>query len=335
MRENGFDILNRYCLTPRYDEFVLTPKGNIAFVVFDTSDHYRVQVYNPKKIEMGPSLEYERDKITQLQFSKDMHSFCYYSDFDAHPWASIQQKVDNSLRPKGRLVRSDEEGIVFTKPGNIVFSKVEKEAYTEWAPIEKPKKLPQLFTQSMPKIVLETRIQWSPDSNYIYVLDETGIWQLELDVIYFPLWTKVVNSDTITRFQLPKTGTYLLYETIPDPNAKGDDDLVIQLDSDLREWMYNLDDPYKLTRDIWLVDLIAINEDKKKPTIAEMKKAQGPIWLLDATRLLIPRKLARGWGASFNPIGKVINFSTLGGGYILNLDERQINEFLTTRYAYD
>lgn len=343
MGKDGFTLLNSYCLTPRYDEFVLTPEGNIAFVVFDTSDHYRVQVYNPNKIEFGNPLEYNTDKITQLQFSKDMRAFCYYSNFDAHPWASIQQKIENRLRPKGWLIFSEEEKryLAFAKSGNAVFSKAEKETYTEWAPIKRPKKLPQLFTQPMPKIVLKTQIQWSPDSNYIYVLDETGIWQLELDAIYFPLWTKVVNSDTITRFQLPRIGTFLLYETIPDTNSKGDDDFLIKLD-DFSKGVYDLRDPHKLTRDIWLVDTRAIDEEKKKPTVAEIKAAQGPIWLLDATPILLPIKLTRGWGASFNPISeKVISYSTFEGKHLLNLEKLPTNPdisidcVLSTQWAYD
>ncbi len=137
MRKDGFTRLNSYCLTPRYDEFVLTPERNIAFVVFDTSNHYRVQVYNPKERKMVHTLEYERVKITQPQFSKDRRAFCYYSDFDAHPFASLKQKIEGKLRPNGWVIYSSdsERGLAVAKDGNVVFSKEKKDAFTEWAPL--------------------------------------------------------------------------------------------------------------------------------------------------------------------------------------------------------
>ncbi len=195
----------------------------------------------------------------------------------------------------------------------------------------------------MPKIALDTQIHWAADSKYVYVLDETGIWRLELGIIYFPLWTKVVNSNTITRFQLPRTGTYLLYETLPDTNSKGDDNFLIKLD-DFSKGVYDLPDPHKLTRDIWFVDTRAINEkeENEKPTVAETEAAQGPIWLLDATSILSPTKIVRGWGASFNPISdKVISYSTFEGNYLLNLEKPPTNPMipignvLSTQWAYD
>ena len=251
--------LNFYSLTPRYDEFLLLPNGNIAFISFDTATHYIVQVYNPKEIAMDDPLEHESMKISQLQFSKDVQSFCYYSDFAAHPLASDKQKLSNLLQKKGWLI-TQKGGFTYTKSGGLIFSEKEKEAFLEWEPIVRPEKLPQLFTQPMPKINLETQIQWSPDNKYIYVLDETALWRLTPGSIFFPRWTQVVKNTNIARFEISPNGKTLLYETHRDSKTKATSDGFL-LDFGFDNDIYEIEDPYGLSRDIWLVDLTPINVD--------------------------------------------------------------------------
>ena len=325
--------LNFYSLTPRYDEFVLLPNGNIAFIAFNTTNHYTVQVYNPKKITIGSPLEYESRKIAQLQFSKDMQGFCYYSDFAAHPLASTKQKLANMLQKQGWLI-THKLDFGLTESGGLVFSKKEKEAFTEWAPIVRPKELPQLFTQPMPTINLETQIQWSSDNKYIYVLDETALWRLSPGSIYFPRWTQVVKSTNIVRFEISPNGKTLLYETRRDSKTKATSDGFL-LDLGFENDIYEIEDPYGLSRDIWLVDLTPINVDIPPYSQDELVLAGGPIWLLDVTKQLNSRKIIRGWGATFNPIGKTIEVSTLGGHYVVNIKTLTNSERLTTGYIYD
>ncbi len=325
--------LNSYSLTPRYDEFVLLPNGDIAFIAFNTTSHYTVQVYDPKKIVMNTPLEYESRKIEQLQFTKDMHSFCYYSDFAAHPLASSVQRLASRFRKKGWLI-THKGDFGFTKSGGLVFSKKEKEAFTEWAPIVRPKKLPQIFTQPIPKINLETQIQWSSDNRYIYVLDETALWRLSPGSVFFPRWTQVIIKPNIARFEISHDGKTVLYETHRDTRTKATSEgflLDLGFDNDL----YKIKDPYGLTRDIWLVDLTPINIDIPPHSQEELILAGGPIWALDVSQKLDSRKIIRGWGATFNPIGETIEVSTLVGHRVVNIKTLENNERLITGYIYD
>ena len=218
----------------------------------------------------------------------------------------MSKKVSLVLQPPGWMIYKKDGDFTPNKDGGLIFSKQEKEAFTEWAPIEKPKVIPKLFTQPMPKITLETQVQWSPDSKYIYVLDDTGIWRVKPIPTYFPMWTKVVNAKRVLRFRLSQTGNKLLYEITPDLKA--------QSDVEIRK------DPHGLENEIWLVSLDPINVEKAFPTKAEAIAARGPVWQLDVTTELSPRKIAKGWGASFNPYGKSVNYADLEGGKILNLE---------------
>lgn len=339
MKADGYFRLNAYSLTPRYDIFVQTPDGNIAFVTFDTVDQYKAHVYNPKKIEIGSALEYSDNKITQVQFSKDMRTYCVYQDFSAHTLASKKQKqiaaANRAIYKRdGGWIILTKEGYGRTKSGGIIFSDAEKENFTEWSPIEKPKKLPQLFTQPMPNITLETQIHWSPDSNHIYVIDNTGIWRLSLGSVFFPLWTQIVKNTNISQFEVSPSGTMLLYKTKPDPKAKTDTDyLVILTGSPIG--LNKLADSYALTFDIWLVDLSPLTDKIPSPTQEELISAGGPIWLLDATPHISPRKLTRGLDATFNPIGETIEFSTLTGQYGIRIETMETEERLGTGHIYD
>ena len=325
--------LNFYSLTPRYDEFLLLPNGNIAFISFDTATHYIVQVYNPKEIAMDDPLEQESMKISQLQFSKDVQSFCYYSDFAAHPLASTKQKLANMLQKQGWLITPNGD-FAFTKSGGLVFSKKEKEAFTEWAPIVRPKELSQLFMQPMPIINLETQIQWSSDNKYIYVLDETALWRLTPGSIFFPRWTQVVKNTNIARFEISSNGETLLYETHRNSKTKATSDGFL-LDFGFDNDIYEIEDPYGLSRDIWLVDLTPINVDIPAYSQDELVLAGGPIWPLDVTKQLNFSKITRGWGATFNPIGRTIEVSTFAGHRVVNIETLESTLRLPTGYIYD
>lgn len=325
--------LNSYSLTQRYDEFVLLPNGNIAFIAFNAATDYTVQVYNPKKIAIDSPLEYEKMKIVQLQFSEDMQSFCYYSDFAAHPLASTKQKLAGMLQKKGWLIIHKGD-FSFTKSGGLVFSDVEKEAFTEWTPIVRPKELPQIFTQPIPKIDLKTQIQWSSDNKYIYVLDKKALWRLSPGSVYFPRWTLVVKNTNIARFEISPNGKTLLYETHRDTKTKTtSEDFLLDLGFD--NHLYKLKDLYGLSRDIWLVDLTPINVDILPYSQDELVLAGGPIWPLDVTKQISSRRITRGWGATFNPIGETIEVSTLVGHRVVNIKTLKSSERLPTGYIYD
>lgn len=325
--------LNSYSLTQRYDEFLLLPNGNIAFIAFNAATDYTVQVYNPQKIAIDSPLEYERIKIVQLQFSKDMQSFCYYSDFAAHPMASTKQKLSGMLNKKGWSIRHKGD-FGYTESGGLVFSDVEKEAFTEWAPIVKPKELPQILSQPMPKINLETQIQWSFDNKYIYVLDETALWRLSPGSVYFPRWTQVVKNTNIARFEISPNGNTLLFETHRDTKTKTtSEDFLLDLGFD--NYLYKMKDLYGLSRDIWLVDLTPINVDIPPYSQDELELAGGPIWPLDVTKQLSSRRIILGWGATFNPIGETIEVSTLAGHRVVNIKTLKSSERLPTGSIID
>ena len=326
--------LNFYSLTPRYDEFVLLSNGNIAFIAFNTATHYTVQVYNPKKIEMSSPLEYESMKIEKLQFSKDLQSFCYHSDFAAHPLASTKQKLKTMLQKKGWLI-THKGDLGITESGGLIFSKDEKEALTEWAPVVRPKELPQIFTQPIPKINLETQIQWSSDNKYIYVLDDTALWHLSPGSVYFPRWTQVIKNTNIARFEISPNGQTLLYEIHRDTETKTtSEDFLLDL-GEFDNRLYRVKDVFGLSRDIWLADLTLINVDMPPHSQDELVLAGGPIWPLDVTKQLSSRRITLGWGATFNPIGETIEVSTLVGHRVVNIKTLKSSERLPTGYIYD
>ncbi|RKU09259.1 hypothetical protein C6501_15620 [Candidatus Poribacteria bacterium] len=262
-----------------------------------------------------------------------------YQDFSAHPLASEKQKQSAAAnrafyKRDGGWIILTEEGYGKTKSGDIIFSDAEKEAWTEWVPIEKPKKLPQLFTQPMPKINLETQIHWSSDSNYIYVLDKTGIWRLSLGAVDFPLWTRIVKKAHISNFQISPFGTMLLYKTMPDPQSNLGTDYLVKL-TGFPVGVHKLADTYGLTSDIWTVDLSPLEDKTPSPKQEELISAGGPIWLIDATSHLSTRKLIRALDATFNPIGETIEFSTLAGQYGVRIETLQNEERIGTGFAYD
>ncbi len=334
MNTTGYEILNDYSLTPRYSSVIQTPDGNIAFVTFDTVEQYKVHTYNPKKLEIGHALEYADHQVKQIQFSKDMRTCGIYQDFSAHPLSSKKQKQSVAVnraffKRDGGWIIITEGDYAKTQIGDIIFSDKEKENYTEWAPIEKPKKIPEVFTQPMPIINLETQISWSHDSNHIYVLDKKGIWRLSLGPIYFPIWTLLIKQENIIQFEPSPFGKMLLYKTIPDPT---DVDYLITLDFIK---VNQLADPYALTFDIWLVSLMSLKDEIPNPTQEELILAGGPVWLLDATPHLSPRKLTRALEANFNPIGGTIEISTLIGQYGVEIKTLESEVRSNTGFVYD
>lgn len=328
--------LNDYSLTPRYDILVERPDGNIGFVSFDTANQYTIRMYNPKKTEISQPLDNTDRKITQLQFSKDLRAWCYNVDFSAHPWASKKQKLRAAAnrayykRSSGWIILTEDD-YGRTKTGDLVFSDAEKETFTEWVPFEKPKKVPQLFTQLMPNITLETQVLWSPDSKYIYVLDRTGIWRLQLGSVFFPLWTQVVKKMDISRFEVSASGKALLYETALNPELKTADFLV-----QFEDQIYGAPDPYRLFYDIWMVDLSPLAA-KKVPSPIQKKhmSAGGPTWMPDTHNYLSPRLITRGLHATFNPVGQTIEVSTLDGQYGILIETMKFSSRHSTGRLYD
>ena len=336
MDEEGFRSHNRYDLTPEYKEFVAMPDGKIGFVKFETGNRYTIQAYDPKTGKMSHPWEGASIKMKHLQFSKDMRAYCVFMDKTPHRFATLKTKIERTLTRSGWYIYSkDHPDGVRSKSGDIYIPKKEKEIFTEWAPIEKPKKIPALLAQPMPKITLETQIQWSPDSIYVYVLDRTGIWRLEPDIPGIIKWTKVISVPNIKRFHISPTGTALLYEIVPDKHAEKKYDFLVKDDEIIRS--YKLDDPYGLMHEIWLVDLKKINIRKEAlAALSQMDDMEPePRWLLDATALLTPRKLLIGWGAAFNPLGKSISYNTFWGGYLLNLETLETEMFYSTSFKYD
>ena len=316
MDEEGFWHHNAYGLTPKYKEFVAVPDGRIGFVRFDTVDRYVIQSYDPKEKKMLRPWDGASIKMKHLQFSKDMRSYCVFMDQTAHPLASLKTQIQKKIAPSGWHIYTKEEGMVRTETGSIFFKKGENEAFTEWAPIEKPKVIPQLFTQPMPKITLETQMRWAPDGNYIYVLDKTGIWRVTPYPTLCPMWTKIINAPRISNLQISSTGKHLLYEVRPDLLTRSDEE--------------NKDDPFGLHNEIWLVDIETIIKPIR-PTREDAIAAKGDVWQLDISKELKPRIIAKGWGATFNPSGKAINYANEEGHFLLDFETlKSVRVFLTS-----
>lgn len=301
-RTQNFGI---HALTPDYKEVVTIPDSNsIAFLQYDPVEGYGVHLFMPDTLEEKRGFAYETGhSIEHLQFSQDGQYYCYFMPFIPHPFESkstkMKAQVARVLQPPGWVINKMEggRGPIKTKQGSLLFSKAEKEAFTEWAPIEKPKVIPQLFTQTMPTITRDTQVQWSPDSKYIYVSDETGIWRVSL-IVEFSMWIKIVNAERIHRFQISPIGTQLVYEVRPDIEARGED--------------AEREDPLGLENDIWLVDIEPILVEKKQPNPLK--------WQQDVTAEIKSRKVAKGWGATFNPNGESIIYSNTEECNIISLE---------------
>ncbi len=296
-----------HALTPDYKEVVAIPDSNtIAFLQYDPVKGYGVHLFMPDTLEIKRGFAYETgDSIEQLQFSQDGQYYCYFMPFTSHPFESkstkMKAQIARVLQPPGWLIKKMEVGTIKTKQKTLLFSKDEKEALTAWAPIEKPKVIPQLFTQMMPTITLDTQVQWSPDSKYIYVSDETGIWCVSLifeSPQWIPMWIKIVNAERVHRFQLSPIGTQLVYEVRPDMEAREEED--------------KREDPLGLENEIWLVDIEPILVKKKQPNPLN--------WQQDITAEVTPRKVAKGWGTTFNPNGKSIIYVNTEECNIISLE---------------
>lgn len=119
------------------------------------------------------------------------------------------------------------------------------------------------------------------------------------------MWTKIVNAPRISNLQISSTGKHLLYEVRPDLHKRSDEE--------------NLDDPFGLHNEIWLVDIENISEPIR-PTRADVIAAKGDVWQLDLTKKLVPRIIAKCWGATFNPSAKAINYANEDGHCLLDLE---------------
>lgn len=322
MENEGRNKFGGYCLTPRYLEVVAAPDGNISYVSLNSSNDYTITMLLMDEMKMIPRIATSDESVEQLQFSKDGQHFCYSLSFKPHPFQPTEIKLEAQL---SRLLHPD-RWMIYEKngkflqniKGRILFSEKEKEAFTEWTPIEKPKVIPQLFTQPMPKITLETQVKWAPDSNFIYVLDETGIWRVAPYPTLCPMWTKIVNVPRISNLQISSTGKHLLYEIHSD--------ILIRTDEE------NKDDPFGLRNEIWLVDIEKIIEPIL-PTREDVIVAKGDVWPLDMEKELKPQKIAKGWGATFNPSGKSISYANEEGHFLLNFETMKIVQMFSTGYT--
>ena len=317
-----------YCLTPRYLEVVAAPGGNISYMYSNSSIDYAVGMVLMGELKIIP-----RDEVKiisrmatidtpaeQLQFSKDGQHFCYFMTFKPHPFQPPEIKREANLsrlfNPAGWMIYDENGEYLLREKGGFIFSKEEKEAFTEWAPIDKPQVIPQLFTQPMPKITLETQVRWSPDSHYIYVSDETGIWRVAPYLPFCPMWTKIVNAPRISNLQISSTGKHLLYEVRPDLLTRSDEE--------------NKEDPFGLHNEIGLVDIAF---EPIRLTRTDVIAAKGDVWQLDITKELKPRIIAKGWGATFNPSGKVINYANEDGFFLLDIETLNSVQMLPTSYT--
>ncbi len=298
-----------YCLTPRYLEVVAAPHGNISCLYWHSSKDYAIALVLMDKVMMRPHIATSNGPIEQLQFSKDGQHFCYFVPLEPHPFQSPEMKravkLSRVFNPAGWMIQETNGKVLQNKKGRLFFSEEEKKAFTEWAPIEKPKVIPQLFAQAMPKITLETQVRWAPDGNYIYVWDETGIWRVAPYPTLCPMWTKIVNTPRISNLQISSTGKHLLYEIRPDLLTRPDEE--------------NKNDPFGLHNEIWLVDIETIIEPIR-PTREDAMATKGDVWPLDITKELNPHIIAKGWGATFNPSGKAINYANEEGHFLLDFE---------------
>lgn len=158
-----------FCLTPRYLEVVAAPNGNISYLYWDSSNDYAVALVYMDEVKMSPYVATSKEPIEQLHFSKDGQHFCYFVPLEPHPLQSPQNKLavklSRMLNPAGWMIQETNGKVLRNKKGNVFFSEKEKKTFTEWAPAEEPKVIPQIFTQPMPKITLETQVRWAPDTN--------------------------------------------------------------------------------------------------------------------------------------------------------------------------
>lgn len=315
MRNEGRDHHARYSLTPQYLEVVAAPDGNISYVRFDPSSDYAVDLILMKEGRLRTSIAVADSPIEQLQFSEDGQHFCYFMPFEPHPFQppeiKHEQYFSRMFNPAGWMIyEMGRSSLLSDKTGGFIFSDEEKKAFTKWAPIEEPKVIPQLYTQPMPKITLETKVHWAPDSKYIYVYDGTGIWRVPPYPNFCPMWTKIVHAPRISNLQISSTGKHLLYEMRPDVLTRSDEE--------------NRKDPFDLHNEIWLVDIEAIIEPirlSKEEAVA----AKGDVWELDITKELKPHQIAKGWRAAFNPSGKTINYANTEGFFLLDFETMESN----------
>ena len=319
MKLDGKVFFTQYALTPRYKEVVDSPDGKIiAFVEVNMVSTYGVHFYLPKEGNVDYAQAYYTGNIDRFQFSKDQ-KYYRYRQTSGHRFETLKENLGAAIRgPKWRInhtISRKGHGPVFKKDGNLSWTEEETNAFAEWAPIEKPKVVPQFLKQPMPKITQDTqdRMQWSPDSKYLYLFDKKGLWRCEVGNSHMPRWTKLVNAPGIVRFQLSSTGTALVYEVIlKDPSERTS----------------TVPDPGKMERVIWYLNLEKINVEMEDRPAEKPEVSEGD-WLLDATPLLSPQKIASGWGATFHPNGKILFYANLDGAHRLILPTMEFERYLS------
>lgn len=313
---NGTQSFGMHALTPVFKEFVKIPDSSqIAYLQYDPVYAHSVNFFMPNTGDQQIGVHYASSgkTIRQLQFSKDGKYLCIFYDSTPHPFASRLTKMQYQIRKRiqkidGWYIQQVSRNGNKKDPKarmNRLFNNEEKEVFTEWVSIEKPKELPQIFTQPMPTITQHTKVHWSPDPNssptYLFVSDDSGIWCIPLHQPlpeFIPMWTKLINAERIHRFELSPTGTQLVYEVRPELKKRSDEE--------------HEADPLGLENNIWLVDLTSFLSEKPK---------QNPLdWELDVTAKIIPSKIAKGWGATFNPNGKSLIYANTDECNIISLE---------------
>ena len=306
----GEHFANDYALTPRYDEVVASPDSKIiAFVEYNMTTFYGVHFYLPEKGEVNSAQAYSVERVDSFQFSKDQKYYRFRNTL-GHKFDTMKENLAAAILGPAWTIYDINEGLPanYNKENKVHWTKKEADKFTDWAPIKKPKVIPQFLTQPMPKITLETQdlMQWSPDSKYLYLFDKTGLWRCDVRNYYMPQWTKLVNVTDITRYELSPTGKHLVYEVLSDNPL---------------EKTSGSPDPDGLENIVWLLDLEKINvETIESPLLLP----GGNLWELDATEKITPQKIASGWGAKFHPNGNILFYANLKGPYRLILDTMEL-----------
>ena len=312
--EGGY-FANKYALTPRYKEIVTSPDNKIiAFVEHNMVTDYGIHFYFPENDKIKPSWHYSQSKVEHFQFSKDQKAFRFSINFH-NKLDSLKENIGASLRGPIWIIKDMETlKMAEQKNGQVEWTKQGSDTFTEWTPIEKPEVVPQFLKQPMPKITLETqdKMQWSPNSKYLYLFDESGLWRCEVGNYYRPRWTKLVNEPDIIRFEVSPTNNYIVYETVcKDPSER----------------ISRYSDPHGLEGIIYRIDIESLNS---KINESLLKRSDKVSWMMDTTHLISPEKIASGWGVSFHPGGNILLFSNISGTQKLFLDTMETKSYQRT-----
>ena len=181
-----------YSLTPRIQEIVLAPDGHlIAYIAKDFYLWMGIYLWDDGRVR---GLEYSgtRSAIEKLQFSEDQKYMRYYT------------------RPSMGISKLWGEWVVVGDTGHHVVDKTEIDKI-HWQSPTQPEQLPPFLNQSLPVIQADTEIEWAPDSQSLYLFDNTGLWRCELGDPFVCQWTQLVENTSIMGLRLSPQGTHVIY----------------------------------------------------------------------------------------------------------------------------